>query len=140
MTSHEERLSSLDASSTWQKLTPEQALRFLSAFNVRQVPAIAVGTTEEILNTLRQTNLSELKALSDALPTRFGKALNAAAKLLEPKAQPVTLPGGTIKNEDDLKAWLTSAEEQIREKLKEGPVIVVGQAFQPDRWIRLCQA
>ena len=83
-----------------------------------------MGTTDEILNTLRQTKLSELRALSDALPTRFGKALNAAAKLLEPKAQPVTLPSGTIKNEGDLKAWLTAAEEQIRERLKDGPVIV----------------
>ena len=70
-------------------------------------------------------SLSELQAICDALPTRFSNALNAAAKLLEPKAQPVTLPGGTIKNEDDLKAWLTSAEEQIREKLKDGPVIIV---------------
>lgn len=124
VTSHENGLSSLDASPTWQKLTPEQRYDLLSAYSVRQVPTIAVGTTEEILNTLRQTKLSELTALSDALPTRFGKALNAAAKLLEPKAQAVTLPGGTIKNEDDLKAWLTSAEEQIREKLKDGPVIV----------------
>jgi hypothetical protein len=122
--SHENGLSNLDASPTWQKLTPDQRYELLSTYNVRQVPTIAVGTTNEILNTLRQTKLSELRALSDALPTRFGKALNAAAKLLEPKAQPVTLPSGTIKDEGDLKAWLTAAEEQIREKLKDGPVIV----------------
>ena len=72
--SHEDGLSSLDASPTWQKLTPDQRYELLSAFNVRQVPAIAVGTTEEILNTLRQTKLSELRALSDALahPLRQG--------------------------------------------------------------------
>ncbi len=103
-TSHENGLTSLDESTTWQKLTPEQKYDILSANGVRQVPKVTVGTTEEILTTLRQTKLSELKALSDALPTRFSKALNAGAKLLEPKAQPVTLPGGTIKNEDDLKA------------------------------------
>jgi hypothetical protein len=123
-TSHENGLSSLDESPTWRKLTPEQRYAILSANSVRQVPKVAVGTTEEILGTLRQTKLTELKALCDALPTRFGKALNAAAKLLEPKAQTVTLPAGTITNEDDLKEWLTSAEEQIREKLKDGPVIV----------------
>ena len=83
-----------------------------------------MGTTEEILDTLRQTKLSELQALSDALPTRFGKALNAAAKLLEPKAQHVSLPSATIKNEDDLTSWLRTTEETIREKLKDGPVIV----------------
>ena len=58
------------------------------------------------------------------MPTRFSQALAAAAKLLEPKAQHVKLPGGTIKDEDDLKSWLAEAEEQIREKLKNGPVIL----------------
>src|SRR4051812_29936622 len=51
-------------------------------------------------------------------------ALASAAKLLEPRAQSVSLPSGTIKNEDDLKTWLDDAEERIRDKLKDGPVIV----------------
>jgi hypothetical protein len=122
--SHEAGLNGLDASPTWQKLAPQQRYDILSDYSVRQVPEIAVGTPEEILSTLRQTKLSELRALSDALPTRFAKALNAAAKLLEPKAQPVTLPGGTISNDDDLKKWLTEVEEKIRNKLQDGPVIV----------------
>ena len=83
-----------------------------------------MGTTEEVLHTLQKTKLSELKAIRDALPTRFSNVLAAAAKLLEPKAQEVSLPGGTIKNEDDLQAWLALVEEEIREKLKDGPVIV----------------
>jgi hypothetical protein len=53
-----------------------------------------------------------------------GKAMNAAAKLPEPKAQPVTLPSGTIRNEEELKEWLGNAEQFIREKMKNGPVIL----------------
>ena len=30
----------------------------------------------------------------------------------------------TIKNDDDLKSWLTKAEECIRNKMKDGPVIL----------------
>jgi len=56
--------------------------------------------------------------------TRFSNAATAAAKLLEPKAQHVSLPGGTIKNDEDLKSWLVEAETCIREKLKDGPVIL----------------
>jgi gluconate kinase len=41
-----------------------------------------------------------------------------------PKPQSVNLPSGTIKNDDDLKSWLAEAEDCIREKLKDGPVIV----------------
>ena len=88
------------------------------------LPAIAVGTTEEVLDTLRHTKLSELRAICDALPTRFSNAAAAAAKLLEPKAQHVALPSGTIKNEDELKAWLKAAEDRIRTELKDGPVIL----------------
>jgi hypothetical protein len=121
---HEDGLASLEASATWQKLSPEQRYELLSASAARVVPPIAVGTTDEILTTLRQTRLSELSAIADALPTRFGNALAAAAKLLEPQAQHVKLPGGTIRDEDDLKAWLTTAAEQIRAKLSNGPVII----------------
>ena len=94
------------------------------AVRLAGVPTIAVGTTEEVLDTLRQTKLSELRAIGDALPTRFSNALAAAAKLLEPKAQHVKLPGGTIKDEDDLKSWLTSAEDQIRVEAQGRPVIL----------------
>ena len=73
---------------------------------------------------LTATRFKEWKTLADALPTRFAQALAAAAKLLEPKAQHVKLTGGTIKNEDDLRGWLTTAEKQIRDKLKDGPVIL----------------
>ena len=96
----------LEASPSWQKLTPEQRYESLTKHAVREVPTIAVGTTEEVLDTLQKTKLSELEAIRDALPTRFNNASAAAAKLLEPKAQQVRLPGGTIKNEDDLKSWL----------------------------------
>ena len=32
--------------------------------------------------------------------------------------------GGTIKDDDELNSWLMVAEDRIREKLKDGPVIL----------------
>ena len=121
---HEKGMDGLDTNVTWGKLSPEQRYEILSKNGVRQMPTIAVGTTEEVLATLQKTKVSELQAICDALPTRFSNAVAAAAKLLEPKAQQVSLPTGTIKNEDDLQTWLSLTAEQIREKLKDGPVIV----------------
>jgi hypothetical protein len=121
---HESRLLSLEASAAWQKLSSEQRYEILSANRIRVLPTVAVGTVEEILDTLRHTKLSELRATADALPTRFQTAAAIATKLLEPKAQHVSLPTGTIRNEHDLKSWLAQAEDSIREKLKDGPVIV----------------
>jgi hypothetical protein len=123
-TAHEAGLINLEASAAWQTLSPERRYDTLSRCSVREVPKIAVGSTEEILDTLHRTKLCELQNLCDALPTRFSNALAAAAKLLEPKAQPVNLPSATIKDDGDLRSWLTEAEERIRKKLKDGPVIV----------------
>jgi hypothetical protein len=121
---HESRMATLEATPAWRQVTAPQRHEILSTNGVRVLPTIVVGTTEELIETLRHTKLSELRTMSDALPTRFGKAATEAAKLLEPKAQHVSLPGGTIKNEDDLETWLSRTGELIRQKLKDGPVIV----------------
>lgn len=121
---HEAGMAALDASANWQQLQPDQRYELLSKSGARVVPPVAVGTTEDVLTTLGNTKLSELKAVCDALPTRFNNALAAAAKLLEPKAQSVSLPGGTIKTEDDLTAWLNDVRGRVLAKLKDGPVIL----------------
>ncbi len=117
-------MAALDASPVWQKIGPDQRTRIIAQHQLEDLAGIAVGSTEEVLNTLNTTKLREWSNLCDALPTRFANALAAAAKLLEPKAQYVKLPGGTIKDEPELKAWLGTAEQCIRERLKDGPVIL----------------
>ena len=123
-TEHEARLTALTDSASWKQIPQPRRHDILTANLIRVLPKIAVGTTEEVLDTLRHTKLTELRAISDALSARFSNAAASATKLLEPKAQHVSLPGGTIKNEDDLKSWLTNAEARIREKLKDGSVIL----------------
>ena len=115
---HEARMTALEDTPAWKQICASRSgTRSSASSGIRVLPTIAVGTTEEVLDTLRHTKLSELRAISDALPTRFSNAAAAAAKLLEPKAQHVSLPGGTIKNDDDLKSWLRAAEERIRHDL-----------------------
>ena len=115
---------SLETALIWKQLSPEQQEALKAEHQLNGVPAIAVGTTDEVLKTLQQTKLSEWRNLCDAIPTRFSQALQAAAKLLEPKVQAVKLLGATIKTEDDLQSWLTATEKKIREKLKDGPVML----------------
>jgi hypothetical protein len=121
---HAEGQQTLATSPIWQQLNPAQQQRIMADYQLDGLPKIAVGSTEDVLKTLQAMKLAEWKNLCDALPTRFAQALQAAATLLEPKAQPLKLPGATIRSEDDLAAWLTTTAEQIREKLKQGPVIL----------------
>jgi hypothetical protein len=123
-TDYDARLEALTESPTWKQITQPQRHEILGANGIREMPKIAVGTTEEVLDTLRHTKLSELRAMSDALPTRFQNAASTAAKLLEPKAQYISLPGGTIQNENDLQAWLDDVKSRVLAKLIDGPVIL----------------
>ena len=60
----------------------------------------------------------------DAVPQRFSRALEEAAKLATPEAVRVTLPGAIIKTPAELDQWLAGVRKQVEEKLKDGPVIL----------------
>jgi len=123
-TAHDAGIAALDASPVWQQLLPEQRYELLTKNRVRALPAVAIGTTEEILGTLSTVKLNELRAISDALPARFTNAVTDAAKLLEPKAQTVALPSVTVRDEAELQAWLDDVKARVLTKLKDGPVIL----------------
>ncbi|MBA4188926.1 MAG: BREX system P-loop protein BrxC [Planctomycetaceae bacterium] len=121
---HDAGMAALDASLVWQKLLPQQRYDLLTKNWVRTLPTVEVGTTEEILGTLGTVKLNELRAISHALPGQFSHAVTDAAKLLEPKAQTITLPSSTVKDEAELQAWLDDVKARVLAKLKEGPVIL----------------
>jgi len=107
-----------------KRLAPEQQAEILNRQGISGVPAIRVGTEQELLSSLAEISLESWATRCDALPQRFAKALEDAAKLLEPKAVRVTLPSATIRNEEELRAWLDQVETKLRDQLGTGPVIV----------------
>ena len=114
----------LAASEIWQRLTDEQRAGMVTTCQLVPPSQEAVGTVEQILAALRTRTLADRRNLLDAVPQRFAKALDEAARLLEPKARRVTLPGATITNRDDLDRWLEEARRRVEQELSEGPVIL----------------
>jgi hypothetical protein len=121
---HEARLETLTESAAWKQIPQPDRHKILGDLGLRGVPKIAVGSPDEIVTTLKQTNLSQLADLRDALPRRFQQAAAAAATLLEPKAHSVALPGRTIQNAAELDAWLDEVKTLVLRQLSEGPVIL----------------
>ncbi|MDN5940853.1 MAG: BREX system P-loop protein BrxC [Nitrospira sp.] len=114
----------LTQSDVWKRLNAEQRNDLTARFQPTPPATMPIGTEQEVLIALRSCSLSERRNLLDAIPQRFTRALEEAARLLEPKAVRVTLPSGTIKNEAELDTWLDDVREQVSEKLKDGPVIL----------------
>jgi hypothetical protein len=121
---HQSETARITGNPIWSKLTDPQRQELSARFGLHSPPAIRVAAEDDILATLQAASLTNRRTLVEALPQRFARALDEAARLLEPKAVRVTLPSATIHNEQELDAWLADARETVVEKLDEGPVIL----------------
>jgi hypothetical protein len=121
---YEERLDALRASESWQELDEADRRVILREYDLDGVPEIAVGTTEEVLDSLAQTSLDNWEARLDALPQRFKNALSDAARKLEPDTVRVRLASRVLHDEDEVEEWLDETREQLLNRLEEGPVQV----------------
>ena len=121
---YNEQMAALTASDNWKKLEADQQKQILAAEGIDTLPVLAVGSEADLIRTLEQTSLPAWKTRSDALPQQFARAAMAAAKLLEPKTQRVHLTSGTLKTEQEVKAWLAGTEKDLLAKLKTGPVVI----------------
>ena len=121
---YNEEMATLTASANWKKLRPDQQKQILADEGIDVMPALAVGTEDDLVRTLEQTPLPAWKTKTDALPQQFTRAAVAAAKLLEPKTQSVHLTSETLKTEQEVKTWLADTEKDLLAKLKNGPVVI----------------
>ncbi|HUT94085.1 MAG TPA: BREX system P-loop protein BrxC [Thermoguttaceae bacterium] len=121
---YNEQMAALCASDNWKKLKADQRNQILADEGIDELPALSVGSEGDLIRSLEQTALPAWKTRTDALPQQFARAAMAAAKLLEPKTQRVHLTSGTLKTEQEVKAWLAGTEKDLLGKLKEGPVVI----------------
>jgi hypothetical protein len=121
---YKEQMIALTASDNWKKLTADQQEKILADEGISELPTLAVGSEADMIHALEQIALPAWKTKTDALPRQFDRVAMTAAKLLEPKTQRVHLTSGTLKTEQDVKAWLAGKEKDLLAKLKLGPIVV----------------
>lgn len=119
-----QEIDRLAAQPVWSSLADDKKKAMLAVAGAvaRAIPA--TGTDDELLSALQSADLAAWKTQIDAIPTRVSAALAAAIAEAEPKAKRVSLPPATIKNEAELKDWLSKAEAAIKATMKDGPAIV----------------
>lgn len=123
---HEQGMARLKADENWQKLEPEQRNALLAAqkLTLADQPKVALASTEEVLQTLAQTNLSMFADRVAAMPGRFDKVALSAAELCVPEAQLITVPRRTIQTEADIDAWIAEVKQKLAVALQKGPIIL----------------
>ena len=117
-------MAALAKNDNWNMISPEQQKDILDTEGIAGIPSLSIGDDENLIRTLEETPLTGWKTKIDALPQQFSNAVLAAAKLLEPETQTVKLTSGTLKTEDDVRNWIVDVEENLLDKIQNGPIVI----------------
>lgn len=117
-------IASLEASSLWPKLTTSDRSTILGNVGLTPAPALSVSTDEALVGALDTKSLSSRRAEADAVPGRVQKALEQAAKQLEPKVRAISIERATLTTQADVDAWLERQKKSLVAAIKDGPVLV----------------
>ena len=116
-------LEELAQNSAWQKIGQDRQSAILIACGINQPDNISSGTYEELLASLQKYPLSSWPDRIEALKGRLQKARELAIQELEPKIQLCDIPKRTLKNSDDIEAWLNEVRQQLEKAIEKGPIM-----------------
>ncbi|MCA3011281.1 MAG: BREX system P-loop protein BrxC [Myxococcaceae bacterium] len=117
-------VASLEASSLWPRLANSDRSSILGNVGLTPPAPLSVPSDELLASALDAKSLLSRRAEADAVPGRVQKALEQAARLLEPKMRPVTIERATLSTEADVEAWLDRQKKTLIAAIKDGPVLV----------------
>lgn len=117
-------LTALKASSVWQGLSDSERLAIFASVGLTPAGQLSVPSDEALASALDTKSLSSRRAEADAVPGRVQKALEQAAKLLEPKVRAISIERSTLTTEADVDAWLERQKKSLVAAIKDGPVLV----------------
>ncbi|MCK8609316.1 BREX system P-loop protein BrxC [Agromyces sp. C10] len=115
----------LQADIAWKELTDAQAASILRETSLVAHEMPSLGTTDEVLAALSARPLPSWDDLFAALPARVGKARDLAVRVLEPDAVTISLPKATLKNSDDIEAYMDRLRALLTAAVAEHKSIVI---------------
>lgn len=107
----------------WAKLDDAKKQALLEKRSLSSIPSINLSSPAAVYDAIEATSFEQWNDRISALPGRFDAALKDAISELAPKVKHIRLNKPMIESEDDLKAWLTDVEAQLRSELANGPVV-----------------
>lgn len=121
---YDQALQSIESDANWVKLDAAQQLELLSKRNIKVPEQPQLNKPEQVIDSLEECAIEQWNDRTVALVSKFESAREEAAQLLMPKAVRASLPKRTLETEEDITQWLQEAEQELKEKLSQGPVIV----------------
>jgi hypothetical protein len=117
-----EALKYLQGNATWQKVAAADQSRILADVGLQPPAKPDVSDDEALLAALDSKDLEARNTEAEAIPARAARALQIAARLLEPKVQFVTLDHAVVRSESEIDAWWGRQRQRLIGALAQGPV------------------
>ncbi len=119
-----EGLIAIESDVNWCKLDSAKQDELLQRRNITAPNQLSLNSADEVIESLEQCGIEQWSDRTAALQAKFESAREEAAQLLMPKAVRAQLPKRTLENDEAIEQWLSDVEKELKEKLKQGPVIV----------------
>ena len=117
-------MGDLDANPAWRQLTPAQRDRIAREEGLLPPSPPQLDSDDALAASLEARPLVALRAETDAIPARMARALQRAAKLLEPKARAIALERATLRDAAEVEAWSERQKQTLLRAVATGPVLV----------------
>ena len=114
----------LEVAASWQRIDQPQRDDILARLHIERATIGSTGTEQEVLASLGQASLDDWRTRTVALPQLFANARAHADRLVEPKTRHVKLTSGTLRTENEVRAWARQTERELVEQVEQGPIVV----------------
>ena len=114
----------LDANEVWKKVPATDQSAIKETVGLKAPTKPEVSNDESLIGHLNQNPLPSVQAEIDAIPGRVARAIERAAKLLEPKVQTIPLERSTLRDAAEVEAWTERQKKTLMDAVANGPVLV----------------
>jgi hypothetical protein len=123
-TAYKSAMEALAKNSTWQQVPANKQNEIMADAGLVPPKKSDISSDELLLASLDNRSLAARQAEALAVTGRVQRALEVAAKFLEPKVRVIDIERATLRSKDDVEKWLERTGKTLSDAVKRGPVLV----------------
>lgn len=117
-------IKAVESSSPWMLLEATVRSRILNDMRLLVPRPTDVSNDEALIRELDVSSLSARATEAEAMPSRAQRAIELAAKALEPTVRAFPVERATLRSPQDVQDWLTRTEATLLDAVKSGPILI----------------
>jgi hypothetical protein len=117
-------IAGVEGNSLWKRLDDASHSRILSDTRLVAPRPTNVSNEEALIRELDSSPLSARATEAEAIPARAQRAIELAAKALEPTVRAFSVERATLRSTEEVQNWLARMEAALVDAIKSGPVLI----------------